>query len=53
MSVSACLNVMVKLGAFEQMKDQGSVTADELGAQVKVDPNVIGKSSRPSPDHFY
>lgn len=37
---------MVDCGAFEKMPKQGSITAKELGALVKIEPNVIGMSSR-------
>jgi len=37
---------MVASGAFEKMPKQGSITAKELGALVKIEPNVIGLWSR-------
>jgi len=33
---------MVQSGAFEKMPKQGSISAEELGALVNIEPNVIG-----------
>ncbi|TVY26782.1 O-methyltransferase [Lachnellula hyalina] len=45
-SVSTSLAVMVASGAFEKMPKQGSITAKELGALVKIEPNVIARLMR-------
>jgi hypothetical protein len=41
MNTSAALDVMVKLGVFENMPKEGSITAKELGALVNLEPTVI------------
>lgn len=45
MNTSTSLDVMVKLGVFEKMPKQGSISAKELGVLVNLEPNVIGSST--------
>jgi len=45
MNTEASLDIMVKLGAFEKMPKEGSITAKELGALVNLEPTVISLSS--------
>jgi hypothetical protein len=42
MTVFTCLDIVVKLGVFEKMKEQLSTSAEELGETVGVDAGVIG-----------
>jgi hypothetical protein len=46
MTTATALDVMVKLGIFEKMPKQGSITATELGKLVNLEPNVIGLPHR-------
>lgn len=43
MNMATSLNMMVKLGAFEKMPKEGSISAAELGALINLEPSVIGK----------
>ncbi len=43
MNMATSLNMMVKLGAFEKMPKEGSISATELGALINLEPSVIGK----------
>lgn len=38
---------MVKMGAFEKMPKQGSITAKDLGAAINLEPGIVGKYSLP------
>ncbi|CZT43762.1 related to O-methyltransferase B [Rhynchosporium secalis] len=46
MNMATSLNMMVKLGAFEKMPREGSITANELGALIKLEPSVIVRLMR-------
>ena len=43
MNTATSLNMMVKMGAFEKMPKEGSITATELGALINLEPSVIGE----------
>jgi hypothetical protein len=43
MNTSTSLDVMVKMGAFEKMPKQGSITAEELGKLIKLPTGIVGK----------
>jgi hypothetical protein len=43
MNTSTSLDVMVKMGAFEKMPKQGSITAGELGKLIKLPTDIVGK----------
>lgn len=44
MNMATSLNMMVKLGAFEKMPKEGSITATDLGALINLEPSVIGEA---------
>ena len=42
MNMATSLNMMVKMGAFEKMPKEGSISATELGGLINLEPSVIG-----------
>ncbi|OAA60532.1 O-methyltransferase [Niveomyces insectorum RCEF 264] len=46
LTVFTCMDIVVKLGIFERMKDHETVTAQQLGALVDVDAAVIARVMR-------
>ncbi|KAH6716821.1 O-methyltransferase [Leptodontidium sp. MPI-SDFR-AT-0119] len=46
MNMATSLNMMVKLGAFEKMPKEGSITATDLGALINLEPSVIVRLMR-------
>ncbi|KAK0118195.1 hypothetical protein ONS95_012499 [Cadophora gregata] len=46
MNTATSLNMMVKMGAFEKMPKEGSITATELGALINLEPSVIVRLMR-------
>ncbi|KAF4625303.1 hypothetical protein G7Y89_g12866 [Cudoniella acicularis] len=46
MNVASALDVMVKLGAFEKMPKDGSITAKDLGALINLDPGLVVRLMR-------
>ncbi|KAL8910262.1 MAG: hypothetical protein Q9171_004426 [Xanthocarpia ochracea] len=46
LTVFTCLDIVVKLGIFEQMKTRENITGRELGGLVNVDSNVIARVMR-------
>lgn len=46
MNTATSLNMMVKMGAFEKIPKEGSITATELGALINLEPSVIVRLMR-------
>ncbi|KAI9054704.1 hypothetical protein LZ554_001856 [Drepanopeziza brunnea f. sp. 'monogermtubi'] len=46
MNMATSLNMMVRLGAFEKMPEEGSISATELGAMINLEPGVIVRLMR-------
>ncbi|EPE31358.1 S-adenosyl-L-methionine-dependent methyltransferase [Glarea lozoyensis ATCC 20868] len=46
MNTSTSLDVMVKMGAFEKMPKQGSITAEELGKLIKLPTGIVVRLMR-------
>lgn len=49
MNTTTALDVMVKMGAFEKMPKQGSITAKELGSAINLEPGIVGTYSLHAP----